>query len=218
LRRCDCQFHWHNRDYRDFADFLDTLTSKRRKNIKRERRRVSEEGVALQILQGSAASDSQWYSLHDFYRSTFQRLGGIPTLTLPFFQEIATTMGEQIILVLALVDSQPVAGAISFRGEDILYGRHWGCKTAYDSLHFEACYYQGIDYCIRNGLRRFEPGAQGEHKVYRGFLPTLTQSAHWLAHPGLHGAVADYLRRETRVIQNYAETLLQHSPYRQEML
>jgi hypothetical protein len=218
LRRYDCQFHWHNQNYRDFADFLDTLTSKRRKAIKRERRRVAEENVALQILQGSEVSDSQWYYLHTFYRSTFQRLGGIPTLTLPFFQEIATTMGEQIILALALVNAEPVAGAISFRSAETLYGRHWGCTTAYDSLHFEACYYQGIDYCIRHGLRRFEPGAQGEHKVYRGFLPTLTQSAHWLAHPGLRKAVADFLLRETRAIQHYAETLLQHSPYRQEML
>lgn len=216
LHRLGCQFHWHNPGYRDFDDFLANLSSKKRKNIRRERRLVQEAGVELEILQGSKASDAQWQVFHRFYRSTFQRLGGIPMLTLPFFQEIATTMGDQIILVSAQRDKHLVAGAISFRSARALYGRHWGCNAEYDSLHFEACYYQGIAYCIEHGLHTFEPGAQGEHKVYRGFLPTLTQSTHWIAHPGFREAVADFLHRETPAVRDYARQLTLHSPYREE--
>ena len=218
LRRLDCQFHWHNPGYRDFADFLDTLTAKRRKNIKRERRLVQEAGLTLQVLSGNHVSESQWHSFHRFYGSTFHRLGGIPTLTLPFFLEIAATLGEQIVLVLASKGSRTVAGAISFCSGHTLYGRHWGCSAEYDSLHFEACYYQVIEYCIRHQLQRFEPGAQGEHKIYRGFLPTLTQSAHWIAHPGFRRAIADFLQRETPAVNHYAHESGQHSPYRQEAL
>jgi len=216
LPRLGCQFHWHNPGYRDFADFLDTLTAKRRKNIKRERRLVEDSGLTLEVLSGSAISESQWRIFHGFYRSTFQRLGGIPTLTLPFFQEVAVTLGDQVILVLARQGGRYVAGAISFRSDHTLYGRHWGCDAEYDSLHFEACYYQGIEYCIQQRLRCFEPGAQGEHKIYRGFLPTLTQSAHWIAHPGFHAAIADFLERETVAVKRYARQWAQHSPYRQE--
>lgn len=217
LCRLGYQFHWHNRGYRDFQDFLDTLTSKKRKNINRERRLIREAGLEIRLIKGSQASDSQWRTLHSFYCSTFYRLGGFPTLTLPFFQEIATTMGDQIILVLVYKRHQEVAGAISFQSDNTLYGRHWGCQTSYDSLHFEACYYQGIDYCIRQGLQRFEPGAQGEHKISRGFLPIFTRSVHWLAQPGFHQAVADFLDRETPTIQRYARELAQYSPYRQEV-
>jgi len=216
LRRLGCQFHWHNRGYRDFHDFLDNLSAKKRKNIKRERRLVQQAGLELQLLEGTQVSESQWHALHGFYRSTFQRLGGIPTLTLSFFLDVATLLGDQVILVLAQRGNRPVAGAISFRSEHTLYGRHWGSNAEYDSLHFEACYYQGIIYCISHGLRAFEPGAQGEHKVYRGFLPTLTQSAHWILHPGFREAIADFLQRETLAIRNYAYEWLQHTPYREE--
>ena len=215
LRRLGCQFHWRNPGYRDFADFLDTLTSKKRKNIKRERRLVGEAGLELQVLEGSQISEAQWHTFHAFYRSTFHRHGGMASLTLPFFQEIASVLGDRIVLVFALDGSREVAGAISFRGDTTLYGRHWGCRADYDSLHFEACYYQGIEYCIRHGLRSFEPGAQGEHKIFRGFLPTFTESAHWIAHPGFRGAIEDFLNRETVAIQDYADALAQHSPYRQ---
>lgn len=218
LTRLGCQFHWENRGYRDFPDFLDTLTAKRRKNINRERRLVREAGLEVRILSGGDASDAQWRTIHEFYRSTFHRLGGVPTLTLPFFQDIATIMGERIMLVLAFAHGHEVAGAISFRSADTLYGRHWGCRTDYDSLHFEACYYQGLEYCIEQGLHRFEPGAQGEHKIYRGFLPTLTHSAHWIAHPGFRRAIADFLNRETPALRDYARHWLQHSPYRDEVM
>ena len=216
LPRLGCQFHWQNPGYRDFADFLDTLTAKRRKNIKRERRLVQDSGLTLEVLAGRDISESQWRLFHSFYRSTFQRLGGIPTLTLPFFQEIGVTLADQVMLVLARQGARTVAGAISFRSDHTLYGRHWGCSAEYDSLHFEACYYQGIEYCIRQRLRSFEPGAQGEHKIYRGFLPTLTQSAHWIAHPGFQAAIAAFLERETPAVKRYAQQLAEHSPYRQE--
>jgi len=217
LPRLGCQFHWQNRGYRDFQDFLDTLTAKRRKNIHRERRLVREAGLELRILSGRDLSEAQWQTVHDFYRSTFHRLGGLPTLTLPFFQDIAQTLGDQLLVVLAFARGREVAAALSFRSADTLYGRHWGCRADYDSLHFEACYYQGLEYCIRTGLQHFEPGAQGEHKIYRGFLPTLTHSTHWIAHPGFRNAVADFLARETPALQQYAGELLRHSPYRDEV-
>jgi predicted N-acyltransferase len=216
LRRLGCQFHWRNRGYRDFDDFLDSLTAKRRKNIKRERRLVEEAGLVVRTLQGTEVSESEWRAFYDFYRSTFHRRGGIPTLTLGFFQEIAATMGDQVLLVLAQRGRHPVAGAISFRSDHTLYGRHWGCTAEYDSLHFEACYYQGIIYCIHYQLATFEPGAQGEYKVHRGFLPTLTESAHWIAHPGFRQAIAEFLHHETPAVQAYAEEWRRHSPFREE--
>ena len=219
LPRLACQFHWHNHGYRDFQDFLDRFTHKRRKAIQRERRRVGEAGVELHILTGSEISAAQWQRIHRFYCSTFQRLGGIATLTLPFFEETAVTLGERLLVVLARQQGQDIAAAISWRSAETLYGRHWGCQdeSAVDGLHFEACYYQGLDYCIEQGLARFEPGAQGEHKLYRGFLPTLTQSAHWIAHPGFRQAIADFLARETPAVRAYAQELLHHSPYRLEL-
>ena len=216
LLRLSCQFHWHNQGYRDFQDFLDTLSTKKRKNIKRERRRVQEAGITIQVLHGHEADEAQWRFFHQLYCSTFSRLGGYPTLTLPFFLELSTTLNKQIVLMLAQSGNRPVAAALSFAGDHALYGRHWGCSEDYHSLHFETCYYQGIEYCIQHGLQVFEPGAQGEHKISRGFLPTLTYSAHWLAHPGFHQAVADFLARETPAVASYVQELTHHSPYRQE--
>jgi predicted N-acyltransferase len=216
LPRFGYQFHWHNAGYRDFADFLDTLNAKKRKNIKRERRLVSDAGLDLEMLPGQRLSDSQWHTVHQCYRSTFHRLGGVPTLTLPFFQDIATTLGERLRVVLARQRGRIVATAICWRSTTTLYGRHWGCAAEFDSLHFEACYYQGIDYCIRHPLLHFEPGAQGEHKLARGFLPTVTGSAHWIAHAGFRRAIAEFLQRETPAVKNYVAELAQHSPYRQE--
>ena len=218
MPRLGCQFHWRNRGYRDFQDFLDTLTAKRRKNINRERRLVRDAGLELRVLRGQEITGAQWATVHEFYRSTFHRLGGSPTLTLPFFQEIAATLDDRIVLVLAYARGREVAGAISFRSATTLYGRHWGCRADYDSLHFEACYYQGLEYCIQNGLQRFEPGAQGEHKIYRGFLPVLTHSAHWIADPAFRRAIADFLGREIPAVREHARQLLQHTPYRDEVM
>ncbi len=214
LLRLGCQFHWENRGYRDFDDFLEAFNARKRKKLRRERRRVQEANVEIRVLHGDEADDEQWRMAHHFYRSTFEKKWGVPTLNLGFFQEIARTMGKQIVLVFAYHRGQPVAGAINLRGSDSLYGRHWGCTARFHSLHFEICYYQGIAYCIQNGLRYFEPGAQGEHKISRGFLPTPTWSAHWIADDRFRGVIEDFLRRETRAMRDYIETLHDSSPFR----
>lgn len=214
MRRMGCQFHWENRGYRDFEDFLQTFNAHKRKKLKRERRRVHETSLALEVVHGSEASPEQLRTAEYFYRSTFDRKWGVATLNLPFFEEIARTMGEQLVLIFAREDSRYIAGAICFRSDDTLYGRHWGCMADYHSLHFEVCYYQGIDYCIRHGLKRFEPGAQGEHKVSRGFVPTPTWSAHWIAHRQFEHAIGDFLRRERMGVHHYMEELREHLPYR----
>ncbi|MGF1528739.1 MAG: GNAT family N-acetyltransferase [Candidatus Competibacterales bacterium] len=217
LQRLGCQFHWTNRGYGDFEDFLGVLSSKKRKNIKRERRTVAEAGLSLEVFGGTELDAPLWQVFHDFYVTTFEKRWGYPTMTLGFFREIGRTMGEQLVLPLARdPKGQPVAGAICYRSDTTLYGRHWGCLAEYNHLHFETCYYQGIDYCIRHGLTHFEPGAQGEHKISRGFLPTLTHSAHWLAHPEFHRAVADFLDREGPAVRDYAKQLFASSPYRAE--
>ncbi|MDX1654712.1 MAG: GNAT family N-acetyltransferase [Candidatus Competibacteraceae bacterium] len=215
MLRLGCQFHWYNPGYRDFEDFLSTLTNKKRKNIRQERRRVREGGLELQVREGPEITPEQWSTFHTFYCDTFHRRGGYPTLTLPFFREIGHTLGRQVVLVVARYHGRMVAAALSFRSRTTLYGRHWGCLADFDALHFEACYYQGLDYCIRQGLSRFEPGAQGEHKISRGFLPTLTHSAHWMAHPAFQQAVEDFLGRERPAVKAYARELKERSPYRQ---
>ena len=182
MPRLGCQFHWQNKNYRDFDDYLDHFTSKNRKKIKRERRQVQESGVEISRLYGNEISDEQWRAIHRHYSSTFDRLGGYATLSLDFFKELARTMPEQMVIMLAQYENRPVASAICFRDEHSLYGRHWGIddnqETQFQGLHFETCYYQGLEYCIENGMSRFDPGAQGEHKISRGFLPTPTWSAH----------------------------------------
>lgn len=214
LRRTGTQFHWFNRGYRDFDDFLDGFTAERRKKLKRERRRVSEQGVELEIREGRDIGETHWTAFHRFYRSTFDKRGGYATLTRDFFCALSETMPEQVVLVLARHDGRYVAGALSFRSSDTLYGRHWGCEAEFNSLHFEACYYQGLEYCIRHGLQRFEPGAQGEHKVVRGFEPVPTWSAHWLAHAGFHDAVAKYLAHEEAATVEYMRALAEHLPFK----
>jgi predicted N-acyltransferase len=213
-RRLGCQYHWRNNRYVNFEDFLAALSSKKRKNIRRERRLVAESGLTLEIVSGSDMNEARWAITHRFYESTFDRRGGFATLTLPFFQEIGETMGDQVVLCLAYDGPREVAGAVCLRSDTTLYGRHWGCDKDYDSLHFEACYYQGIEYCIDNGLQRFEPGAQGEHKVHRGFLPTLTYSSHWIENEGMRRAINDFLEREGPAVKDYAAQLMTHSPYR----
>lgn len=214
MRRTGCQFHWHNRGYRDFADFLDRFSAQKRKKLKRERRRVAEAGLQIERIHGHEASDEQLAVAAEFYRSTFDKKWGVATLNLGFFREVARTMGERLVLIMASDPSRYVAAAICFRGDDALYGRHWGCNAEFHSLHFELCYYQGIDYCIDHGLKLFEPGAQGEHKVSRGFEPTPTWSGHWIADPRFAAAIGDFLRREQGGMQHYMDELAEHLPYR----
>ena len=216
--RLGCQFHWNNlpgeQHYRDFDDYLDHFTSSKRKKIRRERRQVTESGVTLQRLHGNELSDEQWQSVHRHYCSTFDRLSGYATLSLDFFRELSQTMPQQLIVMLAEHDGKSVASAICFRDDNTLYGRHWGCDAHFQNLHFEACYYQGLEYCIEHKLQRFDPGAQGEHKISRGFLPTPTWSAHWIADPTFKNAIADFLQRETLGMQHYIKELNEHSPFK----
>jgi predicted N-acyltransferase len=214
MRRIDCQFHWHNHNYRDFDEFLQRLSAKKRKNIRQERRNAQSAGLRIELVSGDQATGEQLQAAELFYRTTFDKKWGHATLNLTFFEEIARTMGEQLILMLARDESRYVAGAICLRSDHTLYGRHWGCIAEYHSLHFELCYYQGIEYCIREGLQRFEPGAQGEHKLSRGFLPTMTHSYHWIENLQFRSAIEDFLQRETKGIQHYMDELGTHNPYK----
>ncbi len=218
LPRLGCQFHWHNlpdnENYRDFDDYLDHFTSRKRKKIRRERRAVTETGITLQRLYGNELSDGQWHTVHRHYCSTFDRLSGYATLSLDFFREISRTLPQQLIVMLAEHQGNTVASAICFRDDTTLYGRHWGCDAHFQNLHFEACYYQGLEYCIEHRLQCFDPGAQGEHKISRGFLPTATWSAHWIAEPRFRAAIADFLQQETEGIQHYINNLHKHSPFK----
>ena len=216
MRRTGCQFHWRTRGWRDFDDFLGALSHAKRKNIRRERRRCAQAGIRFRWLDGHQADHADWADFHRLYESTFDRKGGIPTLSLDFFEQIAARMPEQVLLVQALHQDRVVAAAFNLVGQDTLYGRHWGCRERFHSLHFEACYYQGLEFCLQRGLARFEPGAQGEHKVSRGFLPTPTWSAHWLADAGFSRAVQQFLAHETEAMQDYIEELAAHSPYRRD--
>ena len=214
MMRLGCQFHWTNNNYESFSAYLEKFTSKKRKQIKRERRIVNEQNIEFEILNGYQATDEQWTIYHRLYESTFERKSGIPTLSKSFFQEIAASMPENIVLVMAKHENKYVASAFNLKGSDALYGRHWGCSENFDNLHFEACYYQGLDYCISHNLKYFEPGAQGEHKIARGFMPTKTWSAHWIAHPQFQQAISNFLNHETQGMLHYISELNEHSPFK----
>ncbi|MCU0834643.1 MAG: GNAT family N-acetyltransferase [Chromatiaceae bacterium] len=214
MRRIGCQFHWENRGYGVFDDLLGDFSAPKRKGIKRERRRVAEAGIQFRLLRGGELDDGQWRTFHALYRSTFDKRGGIPTLSLDFFREIGRTMGDHLLLVLAYHHGEIVAAAFDLIGSKSLYGRHWGCFEELDALHFEACYYQGLEFCIDNGLQRFEPGAQGEHKVARGFLPTPTWSAHWIADPRMGQAIGRFLEHEREGMADYIAEMHQRSPFK----
>jgi predicted N-acyltransferase len=211
LPRFDWQFHWHNHGWRDFDDFLDALTPKKRKNIRQERARVARAAVHCEIRCGHELDAPLWRQVHEFYLTTFAERGNYPALTLAFFEHLARTGHTQV--VLAWRGTKLLAMALLLRSRETLYGRYWGCREQVPGLHFEACYYQGIEYCLRHGLRRFEPGAQGEHKLARGFLPVATRSFHYLADARFRAAVREALLREAGDLLAYREELLAHSPY-----
>lgn len=210
LLRFDYQFHWTNNNYQSFEDFLSQLNSKRRKNIKRERKKVAEENIKIEVLPGQALTEEQWELIYAYYRVTFIKKSGAATLTLAFFKAVA----HKLLAILAYHQNKIVAAAICFKGEDILYGRHWGCSENYANLHFEVCYYTGIEYCINKKLQIFEPGAQGEHKIWRGFLPTKTQSAHWIANSEFKVAINEFLQRESAAMQQHGKLLMESSPFK----
>ena len=213
LRRHDCRFQWRNRGYRDFDDFLERFRSDKRKKARRERRRVQEAGVELRTLQGAEIDRALWHTIFSFSERTFLRHGNAHYLSPEFLARVARLMPDTIVVVLAERAGVPIAAAIFFHGGGRLYGRYWGAGEHVDCLHFEACYYQGIDYCIANGIEAFDPGTQGEHKLARGFEPTLTHSAHWLAHPGFATAVGRYLERERAGVDEYIAAAADHLPF-----
>jgi predicted N-acyltransferase len=218
LARKSCQFHWMNDGYDDFAQFLERFSADKRKKAKRERRRVAEAGIVFEHLRGNELTPADWDAVFEYYSRTFWRRGRPPYLNREFFDIVATTMPANLVVILARHEGRPIATAICFRGERTLYGRYWGSLGDFHSLHFETCYYQGIEYCIREGLARFEPGTQGEHKVARGFTPQATWSCHWLKDRAFHSAVADFLRRETRHVDAYMDEVGEHVPYRRDAL
>jgi predicted N-acyltransferase len=214
IMRRDCQFHWYNHGYDCFEAFLATFTAEKRKKAKRERRRVAEAGIEFDTLHGGDMTASLWDIVYEFYADTFHRHGHEPYLNLDFFKRIGAAMPDELMLKVARVGREPIAVAIFFVGTEALYGRYWGAGGNFHSLHFEACYYQGIEYCIENKLQRFEPGTQGEHKVPRGFVPAMTHSAHYIADPRFAAAIRDYAQREARGVDNYAAAVKSHVPYR----
>ncbi|MBX9403118.1 GNAT family N-acetyltransferase [Lysobacter sp. BMK333-48F3] len=221
LQRIDVQYHWHNpadaqgRRWRDFDGFLAAFDHKHRKNIRQERAKVARAGVTYRVVDGHSASDDDLATMHRFYRNTFAEYGNHPALTLEFLRHLARELPQALVIFLAQRDGAAIAGALCLRGGDTLYGRYWGAELNLPGLHFETCYYQGIDYCLREGLHRFEPGAQGEHKIARGFLPTEVRSRHWLAHPGFGRALREWCRDEAASVRRYAATLAAHSPFKQ---
>ncbi|MCW5577280.1 MAG: GNAT family N-acetyltransferase [Dokdonella sp.] len=214
LARRDWQFHWHNdAGWRDFGDFLAALSHKKRNNIRRERAQVAAAGITCQIRHGDELGDADWRALHDFYRGTFDDKGNYAALTLDFLRHLGQALPRQVLAVLCHRQRELIGGALLLRSASTLYGRYWGAREAVAGLHFEACYYQGIDYCLREGLRSFEPGAGGEHKIARGFLPTATHAFHWIADADLREAIAQALRRATPLLDDYRDDVLAHSPY-----
>jgi predicted N-acyltransferase len=214
LLRKDCQFHWHNNNYSSFDEFLGTFTSVKRKKARRDRRRVQENGIQFRRIQGADIDDETWSVVYSLISRTFMLRGSMPYYSEAFFRGLSEQVPEGILIILAEVDSNPVAAAVFFESDTHLYGRYWGSDGHYDALHFETCYYQGIDYCIESGKQIFEPGTQGEHKISRGFSPVSTFSAHWLAHPQFSSAIENYLDEEGKHVDRYIDAVDSHTPYK----
>ncbi|MDP9809258.1 putative N-acyltransferase [Rhizobium tibeticum] len=214
LHRTDQQFHFINEGYANHEAFLETLASRKRKALRRERRTALENGISIDWLTGSDLTERIWDQFFAFYMDTGGRKWGRPYLTRKFYSLIGERMPDNILLVMAKRDGRYIAGAINFIGGDTLYGRHWGCIEDHPYLHFEVCYHQAIDFALERGLKRVEAGAQGEHKLARGYLPVTTHSAHYVAHAGLRRAIADYLERERNDVEQMNEILTEHSPFR----
>jgi uncharacterized protein len=216
LQRVGQQYHWENRGYGSFDDFLGDLNSRKRKSIRKERREVAETGVKIHTLTGDDLRQEHWDVFYKFYMDTSDRKWGSAYLNRKFFRLLGETMADRVVLILVEDDGEWVAGALNLLGADTLYGRNWGCNVTYKHLHFEACYYRAIDFAIERGLSRVEAGAQGQHKIQRGYLPTPTYSAHWIRDLGFRSAIDDYLRRERVAVAQDIDALMEDSPFRQE--
>ena len=214
MMRHGVQFHWTNPGYRDFEDFLAHLTREKRKKIRQERRRVHEQGITFRWLTGAEATESDWAFFERCYRKTYREHHSTPYLNLQFFLHLAEHLPDNVLLIEARLDGKPIAGTFNIiEARDALYGRNWGATAHIPLLHFEACYYQTIEYCIAHGIRRFEGGAQGEHKMARGLMPVETYSAHWVAHAEFRRAIGQYLGREANGIGQYVDELQERSPF-----
>jgi predicted N-acyltransferase len=214
LQRLGLQYHWHNEGYASFEDFLAALSSRKRKTIRRERRDAQSAGLDFVTLRGAEITEADWAAFFRFYESTVDRKWGSAYLTREFFPLLGERLGDRVVLMMARQGNQPVAGALNLAGTDTLYGRNWGCLGDFPFLHFELCYYRAIDFAIVHGLKRVEAGAQGEHKIQRGYLPALTYSAHWIAHTGLRRAVAQFLEQERPAVLAETQGLAAYSPFR----
>jgi len=214
LARTDRQFHWHNRAYGNFDDFLAALSSNKRKTIRRERRNALESGIKIECLTGRELTDSVWDAFFEFYIDTGSRKWGRPYLTREFFSEVNKTMAEKILLVMAKRNGRYIAGALNFLGRHTIYGRNWGAIEHHPFLHFEVCYYQAIEYAIEHGFKSVEAGAQGEHKLLRGYVPVPTYSAHYIENPALRRAVSNYLVQERKYVESEREYLAEAAPYK----
>lgn len=214
LQRTHSQFHWENRDYRSFSEFLDSLASKKRKNIKRERKGAIDSGVVIERITGKEILESHWDAFYKFYLDTANRKWGSAYLTREFFSMVGETMPEHILLIMCKKGGRYIAGAINFIGSECLYGRNWGCSEDYPYLHFEVCYYQAIDFAIENNLKRVEAGAQGAHKLARGYLPTHTYSSHWIANDSFSEAVSSYLDQERQHVDQEIDFVEKKGPFK----
>ncbi len=213
--RIGCQFHWLNQNYASFDEFLASFNSRKRKNLNKERKRVADQGLMLQTKCGEEISADEWQQFYQFYHFTyFKRSGRQGYLNEKFFSLLANTMPSQIMMVTAYHQNSLVAASLFFIGGDTLYGRYWGCQQEFECLHFEACYYQGINFAIEKGLSRFDPGAQGEHKIQRGFTPTITYSNHWIAHPEFRSAINQFLVQERKGTLSYFEDAKSYLPFK----
>ena len=213
--RTGVQYHWFNQNYSGFDDFLAGFNSRKRKNLRKERARIAEQAIELRVLEGEHIRPEHWRLFHRFYELTYaKRSGHTGYLNEAFFTALGTQLSEHMVMVLAHRNGEAIAGALYFRDSATLYGRYWGCVQEFDCLHFEACYYQGIEYCIRNGLRHFDPGAQGEHKIQRGFAPIKTFSYHWIADADFRAAIDNFLRREQHSIDAHIEAAAELLPFK----
>jgi uncharacterized protein len=214
MHRVSQQFHWFNEGYSDFDDFLGALSSRKRKNLRKERERAQDFGGEIVALTGDDLKPEHWDAFWVFYQDTGARKWGMPYLTRRFFDAVQETMRDDVLLALAAREGRPVAGALNFIGRDTLYGRYWGCREDHPCLHFELCYYQAIDYALAHGMKRVEAGAQGQHKLARGYLPVATHSLHWVRDAGFAEAIAQYLRAERQAVDEEIEVLTSWGPFR----
>ena len=217
LQRTHNQFHWQNDNYSSFDEFLEALSSKKRKNIKRERRGAIETGIEIERITGSDLSEEHWDAFYQFYVDTGARKWGTPYLTRQFFSMIGETMPDDLLLIMCKRDGRYVAGAINFIGGDCLFGRNWGCIEHHPYLHFEVCYYQAIEFAIERGLTRVEAGAQGQHKLARGYLPSHTYSAHWIANESLRDAIGNFLEDERRYVDEEIDYIMEQGPFKRSI-